>query len=192
MCPERVRTGPHELANIDLGGDAIILRRAIEPLLIERRLAMDANHGFVRRQHANPRPHRVIELRGGKRLAKLAIPVGVTSPLEGQHGNVMHFEVVGVRVSGLVIAISNQYLRAFATDQSDKPPGGLIEVSLMKAVGVIVGLRVGHSRIAITEHLNLIKADHRSRRGQLRRSQRSDFDPFLLGRQAVKRLALLA
>ena len=52
----------------------------------------------------------------------LGIPVRVARPLEREHGDVVHLEVVGVRVAALVVAVGDDDLRALAADDPTSRP----------------------------------------------------------------------
>ena len=97
-----------------------------------------------------------------------------------------------MRVATLVVAVGDDDLRALAPDDRHQPAGGLVDVGLVEAVGMVVRLGVGHARVAVAEHLDHVEADDLRGRGQLRRPHRGDHGLLLLGCQPVERLARLA
>ena len=141
-------------------------------------------------QHAGPRPARVVHLRRLERLAQLGVPVGIAGPVERQHRDVVHPQVIGVRVAPLVVAVGEDDLRLRAPDDRHQAAGGLVDVGHVERVGVLVRRRVGHAGVAVAEHHDLVEADDAGRLGQLGRAHRGDLGLLLLGRQAVERLAL--
>ena len=75
----------------------------------------------------------------------------------------MHPEVVGVRVAALLVAVGEDHLGPRAPDDRDQPADGLVHRRLGEAERVGVGLAVGHARVAVAEHLDLVVADDRGR-----------------------------
>ena len=66
-------------------------------------------------------------------------------------------------------------------------PGGLVDVGLMERLGMVVALAVGHSGVAIAEHLDLVVPDERRRRRQLQRTQLGEQRLLGVRRQPVER-----
>jgi hypothetical protein len=97
-----------------------------------------------------------------------------------------------VRVGGLVVAVGDDHLGLGTADHLDEAARGFVEVGLVEAVGMLVGVAVGHPRVAIAEHHDLVEPDHVRRCRQLCRTHGGDERPLLLGGQAVERLTLLA
>ena len=143
-------------------------------------------------EHAGPRPRRVVQLRRLERLAELRVPVGIAGPVEGQHRDVV--DLAGGRGAGspLVVAVGDETCGRVRRMIADQPAGGLVDVGLVERVGVLVGRRVGHARVAVAEHDDLVEADDPGRLGQLGRPHRDDLGLLLLRREAVERLAGLA
>ena len=80
-----------------------------------------------------------------------------------------------------------------AADDRDEPAGGLVDVGLVERVGVLVRRRVGHARVAVAEHDDLVEADDpRPTRPARPARIGDDLGLLLLRREAVERLARLA
>ena len=67
--------------------------------------------------------------------------------------------MVGVRIPGLVVAVRDDDLRLGPTDDRDQAADGFVEICLVEAVRMLVRRRVGHTGVAIAEHLDLVEAD---------------------------------
>ncbi len=144
------------------------------------------------RHHPGLRPHRVVELRRGERLTEVGIPVRIAGTFECQHRDVVHPEVIGVRVAGLVVAVGDDHLRPLTADDRHQPARGLVDVGLVEAVRVVVRFGVGHARVAIAEHLDHVEADDLRRRRQFAGPHRRHERSLLVGVETVERLARFA
>ena len=149
----------------------------LEPLLVERRLAAQPHHRLVDGHQAGLRPDRVVQLRRLARLAELGVPRRVAGALERQHRDVVHLEVVGVRVAALVVAVGDDHLRPRAADDRDQPSDRPRRSGLVERLRVVVRLGVGHARVAVAEHHDLVEADDLGRRGELGRPQLGELAP---------------
>ena len=97
-----------------------------------------------------------------------------------------------MRVAALIVAVGDDDLRLGAADDRHEPSGRLVEVGLMERIRMAVRVGVGHSRVAVAEHHDLVEADDRRRRRELGRAHRGDLRLLLLRAQPVQRLSLLA
>ncbi len=133
----------------------------------ERRFEPELDEASVHRLYAPARPHRVVELERLPGVAGVGVRVGVTGALERRHGDVVDPQVVGMRIAALIVGIGDDHLRPLPADDGDQPADGLVERGVGERVGMLVGLGVGHARVAITEHDHLVVADDLGRPGQL-------------------------
>ncbi len=123
----------------------MILAIAGQPFVGERGLSGVLDHGFVHGNDAGLGPHRVVELRGLERLTELGIPVRVTGTIERQHRDVVHAQVVGMWVTGLIVAIGDDDLRLRPADDRDQTADCLVEIGLVEATGMLVRRRLRHA-----------------------------------------------
>ena len=72
-------------------------------------------------------------------------------------------QVVGVRVALLVVVVGDEHLRPLPADHRHQPAGGLVDVGVGERLRVLVGLGLGHARVAVAEHHDLVEADDRGR-----------------------------
>ena len=150
------------------------------------------DHCLVHRHDASLRPHGVVQLGRLERVTQLGVPVGVACTIEGQDRNVVHSEVIGVRVSRLVIAVGDDHLGTGPADDGNQTANRFVQIGLMEAIRMIVGLGFSHPRVAVAEHLDLIETNNSRRRRQLGLAHCSDQLTFLLRLQPVERLARFA
>ena len=170
----------------------MVLAVASEPVFRERGCTRVLDHGFVHCNDARFGPHRVVELRRLEGLAKLGIPVRIAGTIERQHRNVVHAQMVGMRVTGLVIAIGDHHLRLRPADDGNQTTNCFVKISLVEAARMLIRRRLGHARVAIAEHLDLVEADDGCCGSQLRRPHRGHKCPLLIGLKTVERLPFLA
>ena len=152
---------------MDLRGDAIVLVGPVEPLLVEGRRAPQPQQRLVDGEQPPAAPHRVVELERLPRLARLGVPRRIAGPLEGRHRDVVHLQVVRVRVALLVVVVGDDHLRPGPADDRHEPADGLVERGLVEAGRVLVGRGVGHARVPVAEHDHLVEADDLGRAGEL-------------------------
>ena len=142
---------------------------------------------------ALPRPHRVVGLRHLPGLARFGVPVGIGGPIDGGLRDVVHLDVVGVRVAALLVAVGEDHLRPRPPDDPDQAAHGFIHRGLGEAERVGVGLAVGHARVAVAEHLDLVVADDGGGLVELRSPHGRDVGLHLgLVHRRVEDVALLA
>ena len=73
-----------------------------------------------------------------------------------------------MRVALLVVAVGDDHLRALAADDRDQPADGLVEVGAWRSsAGSAFASRVGHARVAVAEHDDLVVADDLGRAREL-------------------------
>ncbi len=142
--PQRLGADVVEPVDVDAGGDAVVLRLAVEPLVVERRLQPVLEEGLVGRLHAAPGPDGVVHLGHLPRLAELRVAVGVGRGVDRSHRDLVDPQVVRVRVPGLVVAVGQDDLRSLASDDLHQPPDRLVERGPGEAAGIGVVLAVGH------------------------------------------------
>ena len=75
--------------------------------------------------------------------------------------------MVGVRVPLLVVAVGDDHLRPLAADDRNQPAHGLVEVSVGEGAGILVLGCIGHARVAVAQHDDLVVADEIGGPGQL-------------------------
>ena len=73
------------VADLDAGGDAVVVAGAIEPVLFVGRLAAVLDHALVHGHQASLRPDGVVQLLRLPRLAQLRVPGRVAGTLERRH-----------------------------------------------------------------------------------------------------------
>ena len=100
--------------------------------------------------------------------------------------------MVGVRIPLLIVVVGDDHLRLGAPNDVDQPAGRLVEIGLVEAIGMLVGLGIRHARIAVAQHHDLVEPDHRRRLGELGGPHRGDQSLLLLGAESVERPARLA
>jgi hypothetical protein len=168
----------------------MVLAGPVEPLLLERRLALQPQHHLVDRQDAGLGPHRVVELRRSERLAE---PPGTSRGRPHARTRAPRCRArAGGRDAGsrlLVVAVGDDHLRSLPPDDRHEAAGRFVDVGLVEAVGMLVRFGVGHAGVAVAEHLDDVEADDLGRRRELGCSHRGDEFALLLGCEAVERLA---
>ena len=86
-----------------------------------------------------------------------------------------------MRVAALVVAVGDDHVGALRADHRDQPADGLVDRRLVERLGMVVGVGVGHARVAVAEHDDLVEADDLRRAGQLSRAQLGQALLLLLG-----------
>ena len=115
-----------------------------------------------------------------ERLTRVGVPVGVAGAVEGQHADVVHADVVGVRVAAAPrVGIADDHLRVLVADDPDEAADGFVEVGVGEVLGVGVVLGVGHARVAVAEQVELVVADDPDTLGELEHPHRADVLPCL-------------
>ena len=79
----------------------------------------------------------------------------------------MHPDVVRMRVALLVVGVGDDHLRSFAPDDLDECADGLVERDVGERRRILVGIGVGHARVAVVEHHDLVVPDDLAGQGQL-------------------------
>jgi hypothetical protein len=90
----------------------------------------------------------------------------VAGSLEGGHADLVHPEVVGVGVAPLVVAVDDHDLGPVGPDGLHQSAHGLVVVGPSEAPGILVGRRVGHARVPVTQQDEVVVADDLHGRGQ--------------------------
>ena len=116
---------------------------------------------------------------GCVRLAGLGVRLGIARGVEGGDRDLVHAQVVGVAVAALVLGVADDHLRADPADDRDEATDGLVERRLVEALGVFVGRRVRHPRVAVAEHHDLVEADDPGRLLELAHAHRADVGPHV-------------
>ncbi len=118
------------------------------------------------------RPHRVVELQRLPRVARVGITIGIAGGVEGDDRDVVHPQMIGVRVALLAVGIRDDHLGPLTPDDLDEPSDGLVEVGPGEATRVFVLGCVGHARVAVAEPDDLVVADDLRRGRQLAAAHR--------------------
>ena len=100
----------------------------------------------------------------------------------------MHLQVVRVGVALLVVVVGDDHLRTGPADGRHETADGLVERGLVEAGRVLVARRVGHARVPVAEHDDLVEADDLGRAGELSGPQVRQQRLLLMGLQAVEGL----
>ena len=145
------RPPAHVVVNGDAGDDEVVLARPVEPLLVERRFESQLDERLMG-------GHDAVAWTRRSRTASVAStgrPVGIGGRVAGQverrQGDLGDPEVVGVRVHLLRLRVGHDDLRPHPPYDLDQPADGLVEVGAGERVGMMVGLRLGHARVAVAE-----------------------------------------
>ncbi|NBP17914.1 MAG: hypothetical protein EBU98_04575, partial [Actinobacteria bacterium] len=83
-------------------GDSCVEIGALEPFLVIRRRAAQANQRFVHRRESSTRPHRVIQFERLPRCTSFGIPLIIASAIKGKHADLVHLQMIGVRITALI------------------------------------------------------------------------------------------
>ena len=101
----------------------------------------------------------VVELRRLPRLAGVGKRVGIAGGVERRARDLVHADVVGVRVEVAVVAVGDDHLRPLGADDLHEPLDRFVERRVREVVGAGVRLGVGHARVAVAEHVQRRVAD---------------------------------
>ena len=101
--------------------------------------------------------------------------------------------MVGVGVALLVVGVGDDDLGPFPADDGHQPAHGLVERGPGEAVGPGVGRGVGHARVPVAEHDDLVVADDRCGRRQFAHADGGEVGPDLGSVEGrIQDVALLA
>ena len=64
-----------------------------------------------------------------------------------------------MRIAGLLVAVGDDHLRTLTAEHLHEATDGFVEVGLCEAPRIVVRLGVGHARVAVAEHDELVVAD---------------------------------
>ena len=126
------------------------------------------------------------------RFAELGIPLVVGGAIEGAHADLVHLDVVGVRIAGVVVVVGDEHVRAFLANHLHESTDGFVHVRHVEARGICVRGRIEHARVAIAEHLDAVEADDLGRLGELEWSQRGEQCLLFVTDDLVERLSRVA
>ena len=105
------------------------------------------------------RPQGVVELGRRPRLTQVRAVGRVAGAFVGGHGDIVDPYVVRMHVAALILGIGHDDVGPVTADHGHQPGHRLVQIGPGEAVGMVVGLRSLHARVAIAEHLNLFVAD---------------------------------
>lgn len=117
------------------------------------------------------RPRRVVELEWLEDGSSIRIPLRVAGAIEGEHRDLVDSDVIRMRVAAVIVAVGHDHSGLLASDDLDKVTDLGIEIRAVKAVGMRVGLGVGHPGVAVAEHDDLVESDDLRRASQFERAQ---------------------
>ena len=160
MRTQRPRPRPQKLSNLQFGCDPIIEIGTIKPIFVVRRLAAKSQQLFVHSNKSLSRPCRVIHLDRLPRLTMFWIPLIVTRTIKRQHTDLVHFDVIGVRITALIVAIRHEHLWLLATNNCNEASDCFIHVGHMETRWIVVRRRINHAGVAIAKHLHMMEANY--------------------------------
>ena len=117
----------------------------------------------MQRLHPRDRPRHVVELRRLPRLAGVGIGLGITGQRRTPARDLVHADVVGVRVEVLLVAVGDDHLRPLGADDAHEPLDGFVERRVGEVVGAGVRLGVGHPAVVVAEHVQRRRSRARRR-----------------------------
>ncbi len=129
-----------------------------KPSVVGALLAAGEMRG-VQRFDPSAREARVVQLRRLPRRAGVRVPIGVTGGVERREGDLVDPDVVGMRVELPIVGVGHDHLRTHGPDDADQPADGFVERRVGEVVGPGVHVGVGHARIVVAEHHQLVVAD---------------------------------
>ena len=120
-----------------------VVRHARQPLVVEGRLEAELDR--TSRGSGGSAPPTTPSSRAcrGERRPGLREPVRITGGVERQHGDLVHPQVVRMRVLRLVVAVGDDDLRALAADDRDQAAHRLVERGLGERRGVLLASESG-------------------------------------------------
>ena len=89
---------------------AVRVEAPLEPGRV-RALLTPVEVRLVQRLHPRDRPRHVVQLERLPRLARVGIRLGITGEIERRNRDLVHTDVIGVRVEVAVVAVGDDHLR---------------------------------------------------------------------------------
>ena len=154
----RKQRGPalgQKVADVDEGREvvgAVLVESAFEPRGVHA-LLTPAEVRLVQGLDPCDRPRHVVQLERLPRCTRVGIGLRIAREVERRQADLVHANVVGVRIERAILAVRDDHLRAFGADDLHEAADRLVERCVGEVVGTGVLLGIGHAAVAVTEQL---------------------------------------